>query len=87
MTADIPFHEAGLLKLNCDKALLNLRWEPTLLYEECVELTGGWYRDVLKGGADAQVLTTDHVARYVELAQRRGRAWSGAALKATAQVA
>ena len=77
VTADIPFHEAGLLKLNCDKAMLELRWEPTLVYAECVELTGSWYRDVLRHSADAGELTATHIGRYVELAGERRRSWAG----------
>jgi CDP-glucose 4,6-dehydratase len=75
IVGDVPFHEAGLLKLNCDKALLELRWEPTLSYAECVELTGGWYRAILKEGADALEITTAHIRRYEALAQARGRVW------------
>ena len=40
ITGNLPFHEAGLLKLNCDKALFHLGWEPTLFYRECVEMVG-----------------------------------------------
>ena len=75
VTGDVPFHEAGLLKLNCDKALLELRWEPTLGYRECVEFTGGWYRDVLRGGADALELTGRQIGAYAALAGERSRAW------------
>ena len=38
------FPEAGLLKLNCDKALFDLRWTPTLSFEQCVKFTIEWYR-------------------------------------------
>lgn len=37
------FHEAGLLKLNCDKALVDLLWTPTLDFEQTVRLTAEWY--------------------------------------------
>ena len=33
LTQAVP-HEAGLLKLNCDKALFHLRWEANLEYRE-----------------------------------------------------
>ena len=39
------FHEAGLLKLNCDKALSLLDWNPTLNFEQTVELTTLWYKN------------------------------------------
>jgi CDP-glucose 4,6-dehydratase len=41
---NIPFHEAGLLKLNCDKALMDLHWTPTLNYREMLNLVGEWYK-------------------------------------------
>ena len=69
------FHEAGLLKLNCDKALLALRWTPTLGYRECVGMTGDWYRAVLRNGAEARSLTLAQIARYETVAAERELAW------------
>jgi CDP-glucose 4,6-dehydratase len=70
-----PFHEAGLLKLNCDKALMALRWTPTLTYRECITMTGDWYRGVLRDGAEARAMTLSQIARYEELAAERGLPW------------
>jgi CDP-glucose 4,6-dehydratase len=70
-----PFHEAGLLKLNCDKALLALRWTPTLSYRECIDMTGAWYRAVLREGAEARALTVAQIARYESAAAEREIAW------------
>ena len=36
--------EAGLLKLNCDKALLELGWTPSLSFKETIKLTIDWYK-------------------------------------------
>ena len=68
---DPPFHEAGLLKLNCDKALLRLGWAPTLRYSECVRLTGEWYRQVHKENRPARQVTMEQLSRYEALAQKR----------------
>lgn len=76
ITGDIPFHEAGLLKLNCDKALLEMRWQSTLTYAECVELTGSWYRRVLREGEDVFAVTAEQIRRYELLAIERGRTWT-----------
>ncbi len=76
ITGNIPFHEAGLLKLNCDKALLQLRWEPNLSYAECLEMTGGWYRRVLREGDDALTVTLEQIAAYEAVAGRHGRVWT-----------
>jgi CDP-glucose 4,6-dehydratase len=76
VTGNIPFHEAGLLKLNCDKALLRLRWQPTLSYDECVSMTGGWYRDVVRDGGDAGEATHANIADYQRLASERRQVWA-----------
>ena len=76
ITGNVPFHEAGLLKLNCDKALLRLRWQPTLSYDECVSMTGGWYRDVVRDGGDARAATHADIAAYENLAAERRQVWA-----------
>jgi len=37
------YSESKLLKLNCDKALALLNWEPTLSFETTIEMTSDWY--------------------------------------------
>ena len=43
-SANQHLHEAGLLKLNCDKALFDLDWKPTLNFQETVRITVDWYK-------------------------------------------
>lgn len=69
------FYEASLLKLNVDHALLHLRWTPTLNYKECVSMTGEWYRDVVRDGADASTLTYQQIQAYEDLASERKICW------------
>ncbi|MBW3558984.1 MAG: CDP-glucose 4,6-dehydratase [Proteobacteria bacterium] len=76
VTGNVPFHEAGLLRLNIDKALLMLRWAPTLFYEECVDFTGSWYRDVVRDGRAASEATTEQVRAFESLARERRRKWA-----------
>jgi CDP-glucose 4,6-dehydratase len=78
ITGNIPFHEAGLLKLSCDKAIADLKWRPTLGYDECVQLTGSWYRRALREGEDAFAVTTEQIRTYERLAIERGRVWAEA---------
>ena len=40
---DNIFNEAGLLKLNCDKALAYLSWQATLEFDETIKFTSEWY--------------------------------------------
>jgi CDP-glucose 4,6-dehydratase len=42
-------HEARLLQLNCDKAQQRLAWRPRWAFEQTMEATAGWYKDVLDG--------------------------------------
>jgi CDP-glucose 4,6-dehydratase len=76
VTEDTPFHEAVLLKLNCDKALLHLNWEPTLDYPETVDLVAKWYTAHYKGGNDMVELTRSQLGHYSSLAKERGRLWT-----------
>jgi CDP-glucose 4,6-dehydratase len=76
ITANIPFHEAGLLKLNCDKALFHLKWESNLYYPETIRFVSEWYVNYYKGKADLYGLTINQIEAYEALASDRKRAWS-----------
>lgn len=78
ITDNVPFHEAGLLKLSCDKALLELVWESNLSYDECISMTGLWYRRVIKDGMPAGELTFAQIATYERLGAERRRVWTRA---------
>lgn len=75
ITGNIPFHEAGLLKLNCDKALFHLKWEATLNCSETIRLVSEWYLGYYREQADMYRLTLDQVAIYEAFARDRGRTW------------
>jgi len=76
ITDNIPFHEAGLLKLNCDKALFQLRWESNLNYAETIRLVGEWYRTFYKNQADMYALTVEQIDAYEKLGIERSRVWA-----------
>jgi len=59
------FHEAGLLKLNCEKAAYDLGWFPTLEYKECVNMVGSWYRNYLAAPENALELCLLDIDRYI----------------------
>ncbi|MFB2777580.1 MULTISPECIES: CDP-glucose 4,6-dehydratase [Shewanella] len=75
VTANLPFHEAGLLKLNCDKALFHLKWEATLSYQECVKLVSDWYVNFYQGDIDKFVFTNKQIIEYQEIAETKGICW------------
>ncbi|WP_353191456.1 CDP-glucose 4,6-dehydratase [Pandoraea pnomenusa] len=77
ITGHVPFHEAGLLRLNCDKAAFYLKWEASLTYAECVGMVGRWYSNFYSGQAeDAYSLTLDQIDQYQAAATKRGLAWT-----------
>lgn len=70
------FHEAGLLRLNCDKALTYLKWEPNLDYAETVPMVGDWYMAFYGGQADMATVTAEQLAAYERKGAERNRVWS-----------
>ncbi|MEZ9158450.1 CDP-glucose 4,6-dehydratase [Vibrio lentus] len=76
VTGNIPFHEAGLLKLNCDKALFHLGWEANLYYKECVRFVSEWYYSYYKENTDMFDFTVLQINEYEKLAVKREISWS-----------
>lgn len=66
--------EAGLLKLCCDKALHRLAWEPTLTFNQTIEMTSQWYRSFYLG-TDMEDYTQQQLNQYMQLAQQKGQEW------------
>jgi CDP-glucose 4,6-dehydratase len=71
-----PFDEATLLKLNCDKALLMLKWIPVLRYEEVIELTGKWYKVWVENKQDLLDFTVGQIRKYHDLAKDNNLIWT-----------
>jgi CDP-glucose 4,6-dehydratase len=69
-------HEATLLKLSCDKALFHLGWRAVLQFEETVDFTVAWYRNWLEQRVAVYPFTRDQIARYEQLARKRGLVWA-----------
>ncbi|MGE6568334.1 CDP-glucose 4,6-dehydratase [Shewanella vesiculosa] len=76
VTDNIPFHEAGLLKLNCDKALFHLKWEANLYYNECVKLVSEWYYSFYKKEVDMFEFTMKQIQCYENSAVNRNLTWA-----------
>ena len=61
-------HEAGLLKLNCDKALHALNWTPTLNFEKTIQMTVEWYKHYYKNQEHSMYdFTMSQIKEYMEL--------------------
>ena len=77
LTGNIPFEEATLLKLNCDKALAYLDWHSTLHYETCVRFSADWYKAFyIEYGKDMYALTVSQIEEYVQAARKQKLKWA-----------
>lgn len=58
-------HEAGFLKLNCDKLKRVFGWQPTRGIEDAIEWTVDWFR-AYGAGEDMEQITSEQIARWYE---------------------
>jgi len=71
------FHEAGLLKLNCDKALHDLRWKPVLGFADAARLTASWYNIYYNTSEkDLYKFTLSQVDEYTTFAKKINLEWA-----------
>jgi CDP-glucose 4,6-dehydratase len=71
--------EANLLKLNCDKSLHKLDWEPVLNFEKTTEFTGNWYYEFYYKKLSKQSLfnfTLDQIELFEILAKEKKITWA-----------
>ena len=74
-------YESGLLKLNCDKALADLSWLPTLKFDETVQLTVDWYKAFYSKENQSKEFemldfTENQIKIYTDLANKRKVKWA-----------
>lgn len=75
-TETSEFHEAGLLKLNCDKALFYLKWLPTLQYDKLIEFTSKWYFNFYNAEVNMLDYTLKQIKEYQKIAVSKGIEWT-----------
>lgn len=76
VTAQIPFEEAKLLKLNCDKALAYLQWHSACTYNQTVRLIVDWYAAFYKGEQDMFGLTNRQIEFFEQTAKDETLDWA-----------
>ena len=70
-------YEAGLLKLNCDKALLDLDWKPNLDFTDTVKMTAEWYKKYYQfEHKTMHNFCIQQIRDYVESAKSKSISWS-----------
>lgn len=73
---NVPFKEATLLKLNCDKSLAYLNWHSTLHYDECVRYIVDWYHSFYCCSEDMYELTVKQINSYMGKAVEQKIKWA-----------
>ena len=76
VVSDLPFKEAGLLRLNCDKALHHLRWDATLDHTQCIEYVGSWYKAFYDSDQNMYEFTKSQLLNYSEEAAQQKLDWA-----------
>jgi CDP-glucose 4,6-dehydratase len=70
-------HEAGLLKLNCDKALSDLGWHAALHFEDTVKMTVEWYKEYYQNKDKSMYdFTVNQILTYTKIAKSQGVTWA-----------
>jgi CDP-glucose 4,6-dehydratase len=72
-------HEAGLLRLNCEKAQEMLNWGPVLSFEETVQMTSSWYQNFYSSRSQAPnmlEMTVKQIQQYIDFANLRAHKWT-----------
>ena len=69
-------YESGLLKLNCDKALHNLKWQAVMGFEDTVKLTAEWFRNYYQEADQIEKVTQKQIAIYTAFANKQGLLWA-----------
>ncbi len=74
---EIHRKEAGLLKLNCDKALHLLKWKTVMNFKETAEMTTNWYRNYYSNdNKNMWQITSSQIDQYTKLSFDRGNLWA-----------
>lgn len=69
--------EAGLLKLNCDKALFYLNWMPNLDFKETIRYVSEWYKHFYSENNNLNMFefTKKQIYEYVNSAKSKDLSW------------
>jgi CDP-glucose 4,6-dehydratase len=74
---DPKLHEAGWLRLSCEKARTMLPWTAVLSFEENIGLTAKWYKYFYEYPKTNMYQFCAHQVReYTEIAEERGQLWT-----------
>ena len=66
------------LKLNCDKALAKLSWEPVWGFNETINQTVKWYKYFYEKKENPLELSTSQIQSYTKSAILKNLSWTNA---------
>ena len=73
---DNLFFESSLLKLNCDKALMHLCWEPNLDFIQTSSFVAAWYNNFFLKHESVGEYTDKQINEYCDIAIKKGIYWT-----------
>lgn len=76
ITDNIPFEEAKLLKLNCDKALAYLQWKATLDFNSILDYIVDWYKCFYNNPSEIYNQTITQIEDYTKKANIQEIKWT-----------
>lgn len=68
-------HEAHLLRLSIDKAILELNWSPIVDSSAAINWTIDWYKAWAQGESELRQISVEQIQAYVESASRKNAKW------------
>lgn len=68
--------EAGLLKLNCDKAMTRLHWHSTLNFNQTIQFVSSWYENWHNQTHQMIQVSTEQIAQFTEMAKQQNIPWT-----------
>tara|TARA_Y100000739_G_C20565918_1_gene445345 strand:- start:171 stop:1265 length:1095 start_codon:yes stop_codon:yes gene_type:complete len=73
---NVRLYESGLLKLNCEKALDMLNWNPTLHFDETIRFTVEWYKEFFEFNENICKKSSSQIDEYIKFAEKCSQSWT-----------
>ena len=65
------FYESNLLKLNCNKAKIKLKWKCILTFDETINMVANWYKSYYSKPKKIQKVSLNQISEYEKLLKKR----------------
>ena len=65
------FHESDLLKLNCNKSKIKLKWSSILSFKETIRMSVDWYKSYYSNPKKIYETSASQIGVYEKLLKKR----------------